>query len=46
MGRVALFEQPVRYLDEMAHFGDALRDSPLQADEATAGGRRSVLRNC
>ena len=38
LGRVALFEQPVRYLDEMAILATRLR-TPLQADEATAGSR-------
>ncbi|MDE2820832.1 MAG: hypothetical protein OXI40_13960 [Chloroflexota bacterium] len=38
LGGVALFEQPVRYLDEMAILATRLR-SPLQADEATADPR-------
>ena len=38
MGGVALFEQPVRYLDEMADLAARL-STPLQADEATAGPR-------
>ena len=38
MGGVALFEQPVRYLDEMAHLAARL-STPLQADEATSGPR-------
>lgn len=38
LGGVALFEQPVRYLDEMAHLATRLR-TPLQADEATSGSR-------
>ncbi len=37
-GGVALFEQPVRYLDEMAHLAERLA-TPLQADEATADPR-------
>ena len=38
LGGVALFEQPVRYLDEMAVLAARLR-TPLQADEATNGPR-------
>ena len=38
MGGVALFEQPVRYLDEMSHLAARLT-TPLQADEATSGPR-------
>ncbi len=38
MGGVALFEQPVRYLDEMARLAARLT-TPLQADEATSGPR-------
>lgn len=38
LGGVALFEQPVRYLDEMAQLATRLR-SPLQADEATVDAR-------
>ncbi len=41
LGGVALFEQPVRHLDEMAHLAARL-ETPLQADEATGGGARSV----
>ncbi len=41
LGGVALFEQPVRYLDEMAHLAARL-ETPLQADESTGGGPRSV----
>ena len=41
MGGVALFEQPVRYLDEMAHLATRL-ETPLQADESTGGGPRSA----
>ena len=41
MGAVALFEQPVRYLDEMAVLAARL-ETPLQADESTGGGPRSV----
>lgn len=37
-GGVALFEQPVRYLDEMAELASRLT-TPLQADEATADPR-------
>jgi len=40
-GGVALFEQPVRYLDEMAHLAARL-ETPMQADESTGGGPRSV----
>ena len=40
-GGVALFEQPVRYLDEMAHLAARL-ETPVQADESTGGGPRSV----
>ncbi len=38
LGGVALFEQPVRYLDEMAQLAARL-STPLQADEATSGPR-------
>lgn len=38
LGGVALFEQPVRYLDEMATLA-ARVNTPLQADEATADPR-------
>ena len=38
LGGVALFEQPVRYLDEMAVLA-ARVNTPLQADEATADAR-------
>ena len=38
MGGVALFEQPVRYLDEMAELATRVA-TPLQADELTAGPR-------
>jgi L-alanine-DL-glutamate epimerase-like enolase superfamily enzyme len=38
LGGVALFEQPVRYLDEMATLATRLR-TPLQADESTSGSR-------
>lgn len=38
LGGVALFEQPVRYLDEMAILTTRLR-TPIQADEATSGPR-------
>ncbi len=38
LGGVALFEQPVRYLDEMAVLAARL-STPLQADEATSGPR-------
>ena len=38
MGGVALFEQPVRHLDEMAHLAGRLT-TPLQADEATRDSR-------
>ncbi|MDE2750278.1 MAG: hypothetical protein OXI34_15080 [Chloroflexota bacterium] len=41
LGGVALFEQPVRYLDEMAHLAARL-ETPIQADESTGGGPRSV----
>ena len=41
LGGVALFEQPVRHLDEMAHLLTRL-ETPLQADESTGGGARSV----
>ena len=41
LGGVALFEQPVRHLDEMAHLLTRL-ETPLQADESTGGGPRSV----
>lgn len=41
LGGVALFEQPVRYLDEMAHLAARL-ETPIQADESTGGGARSV----
>ncbi|MCY3799865.1 MAG: hypothetical protein OXG84_18820 [Chloroflexi bacterium] len=41
MGGVALFEQPVRYLDEMAHLLTRL-ETPIQADESTGGGPRSA----
>ena len=41
LGGVALFEQPVRYLDEMASLADRIT-TPLQADESTGGGPRSV----
>ncbi|MDE2853489.1 MAG: hypothetical protein OXN88_04900 [Chloroflexota bacterium] len=41
LGGVALFEQPVRYLDEMAHLATRL-ETPIQADESTGGGPRSV----
>ena len=41
MGGIALFEQPVRYLDEMAHLVTRL-ETPLQADESTGGGPRSA----
>ena len=36
-GGVALFEQPVRYIDEMAHLAARL-ETPIQADESTGGG--------
>ncbi len=38
LGGVALFEQPVRTLDEMADLAARL-NTPLQADEATSGPR-------
>ena len=38
LGGVALFEQPVRHLDEMAVLATRLT-TPLQADEATSGPR-------
>ena len=38
MGGVALFEQPVRYLDEMAVLASRL-ETPLQADELLTGPR-------
>ena len=38
MGGVALFEQPVRYLDEMAALISRL-ETPVQADEAVTGPR-------
>ena len=38
MGGIALFEQPVRYLDEMAVLASRI-NTPLQADEATSGPR-------
>ncbi len=38
MGGVALFEQPVRYLDEMAALARRV-EAPLQADELTANPR-------
>ena len=38
LGGVALFEQPVKHLDEMAILRTRLR-TPLQADEATSGPR-------
>jgi len=38
LGGVALFEQPVRWLDEMAALTGRLR-TPLQADESTTGPR-------
>ena len=38
LGGVALIEQPVRYLDEMAVLATRLR-TPLQADEALSGPR-------
>ena len=38
LGGVALFEQPVRHLDEMAILATRLT-TPLQADEATSGPR-------
>ena len=38
MGGVALFEQPVRYLDEMAALAKRL-ETPLQADELTESPR-------
>ena len=41
LGGVALFEQPVRHLDEMAHLATRL-ETPLQADESTGGGPRSA----
>ena len=41
LGGVALFEQPVKHLDEMAHLASRL-ETPLQADESTGGGPRSV----
>ena len=41
LGGVALFEQPVRYLEEMAHLATRL-ETPIQADESTGGGPRSV----
>lgn len=41
LGGVALFEQPVRYLDEMSHLAARL-ETPIQADESTGGGPRSV----
>ena len=41
MGGVALFEQPVQHMDEMAHLATRL-ETPLQADESTGGGPRSV----
>ena len=41
LGGVALFEQPVRYLDEMAALAARLK-TPLQADESTGGGPRAV----
>ena len=41
LGGVALFEQPVRYLDEMARLAARL-ETPIQADESTGGGPRSV----
>ena len=41
MGGIALFEQPVRYLDEMAQLAARLK-TPIQADEATADGPRGV----
>ncbi len=42
LGGVALFEQPVEHLDEMAHLATRL-STPLQADESTGGGPRSVF---
>ncbi len=42
LGGVALFEQPVEHLDEMAHLATRLA-TPLQADESTGGGPRSVF---
>ncbi len=41
LGGVALFEQPVSHLDEMAHLLTRL-ETPLQADESTGGGPRSA----
>ncbi len=41
LGGVALFEQPVSHLDEMAHLATRL-ETPLQADESTGGGPRSA----
>ncbi len=38
LGGIALFEQPVRHLDEMALLAARL-NTPLQADEATTGPR-------
>ncbi|MCY3866019.1 MAG: mandelate racemase/muconate lactonizing enzyme family protein [Chloroflexi bacterium] len=42
LGGVALFEQPVEHLDEMAHLATRLA-TPLQADESTGGGPRGVF---
>lgn len=42
LGGVALFEQPVEHLEEMAHLATRLA-TPLQADESTGGGPRSVF---
>ncbi|MCY3831387.1 MAG: mandelate racemase/muconate lactonizing enzyme family protein [Chloroflexi bacterium] len=41
LGGVGLFEQPVKHLDEMAHLATRI-ETPLQADESTGGGARSV----
>ncbi len=41
LGGIALFEQPVEHIDEMAHLATRLA-TPLQADESTGGGPRSV----